>query len=526
MEAALSPSPAELRLEDLRILPGRITIRAVPKRRTARCPCCAAPSTRIHSRYVRHLADLPWHGIPVEVELHSRRFFCVTAGCAQRIFTERLPETAPCYGRRTLRLSAAHRQIAHALGGEAGARLAETLGLSRSADTLLRRLKQPAAEVVEVPLVRYSGVDEWAWKKGKRYGTLLCDLERGCIVDLLPERSAENLAAWLKAHPGVEVISRDRSALFAEGARLGAPRAIQVADRWHLFRKRSDALQKILERQHGLLRRAGREAARSTTPPPAAPLAMPSRAPEKRKQTNRERRLARYLEAVELSRRGVAKTVIARQVGINRRTVTRWLEVGQFPERKERASRQRLLDPYLPFLRQRWKEGVTNASQLFREIRDRGYRGTSYSLLRDPIARWRTEGPSPARTPRCSARQSAWMLALPEEKRTAEQQMYREQMEALWPEVKELERLAREFIRLFQEHDPSSLGAWLDAADKTALRSFARGLLPDLRAVRAAMTLPCSNGPTEGHINRLKTVKRQMYGRAGFTLLRARVLAA
>jgi transposase len=528
MEAALSPSPSELRLEGLRITPNRIIITAAARRRSARCPTCGEASQRVHSRYVRRLADLPWHGIPVEVELVSRKFFCDTGKCSCRIFTERLPETVPCYGRRTLRLSAAHRQIAHALGGEAGARLAGALGLATSADTLLRRLLQPPVEREEIPTPRCLGVDEWAWRKGKTYGTLLCDLERGGVVDLLPERSAESLAAWLKAHPGVEVISRDRSPLFAEGARLGAPNAIQVADRWHLFRNLTDALQKILERQHARLRGAALAAARSTAPKPELSEGTPPKA-EQRKQANRARRLARYQEVVALKRKGLSHSEIARRVGIERRTVLRWLQHGSFPERKEQAPRHRQLDPYLPYLQQRWRDGVRNASLLFREIQSQGYRGTAYSQLRDLVASWRTtEPPPPAPLPRAlaSVRQSAWILILPDEKRTPEQKAYRDELSALWPEMDELERLAREFIRLFQEHDPRSLGAWLEAADKTPLRNFARGLFSDLKAIRAAMTLPWSNGPTEGHINRLKMVKRQMYDRAGFQLLRARVLAA
>jgi transposase len=401
------------------------------------------------------------------------------------------------------------------------------LGLGTSADALLTRLKQPSADRVELPTPRCLGVDEWAWRKGKTYGTLLCDLERGCIVDLLPERSAESLAEWLRAHPGVEVISRDRSPIFAEGARLGAPQALQVADRWHLFRNLTDALQKILARQHAQLRRAVVQAARSTTPAPQPTESRP-RASEQSKHANRARRLACYDEAIELNRCGVSHREIARRIGRSRRTVIRWLQHGSFPERKERAPRQRLLDPFLPYLWQRWSDGVTNASLLFREIQAQGCRGTSYSLLRDLVAGWRTEGPPPAAPSRvlCSVRQSAWMLALPEEQRTPEQRAFLAELAGQWPEVRELERLAREFIRLFQEHDPQSLGAWLEAADRTQLRNFARGLFSDLKAIRVAMTLPWSNGPTEGHINRLKMVKRQMYGRAGFQLLRARVLAA
>lgn len=540
-EAVLTPSSAELHLDHLSVAPGRITVVAHAKRSFACCPACLEPSRRVHSRYLRHLADLPWHGIPVHIELHTRRFLCDTPGCPRRIFTERLSETTCCRARRTSRLLSAHRLIALALGGEAGARLAEELGLVVSADTLLRRLKAGCTDSHEAPAPltpRCLGVDDWAWRKGQRYGTLLCDLERGHIVDLLPVRSAESLAEWLRRHPGIDVISRDRSGIYAEGAATGAPGAVQVADRFHLFKNLTDALQRILERQHGQLRRAMVNASQEAeqealaalqAQPTAEPKEQRPSAAARQKQERRARRLACYTEVVKLKKIGLSHGAIARKVGIERRTVIRCLQHGSFPERRDRPRRQHLLDPYLEYIRQRWEEGVTNASQLFREIRERGYRGTSYSQLRDLVQGWRV-GPYPTKRfgppPLASVRQSAWLLALPEEKRTPDQQRYLDSVAEVWPEVRELERLAREFVRFFREKDASTIGLWIHAAERTPLRSFARGLFSDLRAIRAAIELPWSTGPTEGHINRLKTLKRQMYGRAGFELLRARVLAA
>lgn len=525
-DVALTPSSTELHLEHLSIRSGQITVVAHARRPHARCPCCSVPSRRIHSRYLRHLADLPWQGIPVAIELHTRRFFCDTPACVQRIFTERLPETTASYARRTLRLLSAHRLIGLALGGEAGARLARELGLASSPDTLLRRLKKSSADP-ELPTPRYLGVDDWAWKKGQRYGTLLCDLEQGRVVDLLRERSAESLARWLRAHPGVELISRDRGGTYAEGATLGAPHAVQVADRWHLFKNLTDALQRILERQHGRLRRAALEVSQRVAVQETTPSVPRASAAERRREQNRARRFARYDEAMALKQRGLSHSGIARRVGLSRRTLIRWLQQGSFPERRNCLRTCSLLDPYMEYIEQRWAEGVTNASQLFREIRRMGYRGTSNSLLRDRVQGWRT-APPPRMGPRplASVRQSAWLLVLPEEKRTEQQQHYLDALAEDWPEVRELEHLAREFVHLFREKDASTIGLWMEAAEKTPLRSFARGLFSDLRAIRAAIELPWSNGPTEGHINRLKTLKRQMYGRAGFDLLRARVLAA
>ena len=182
------------------------------------CPECRHASRRIHSRYCRWLNDLPWEGIPVRIELRVRRFFCDTEGCGRRIFTERLPKTVQRYARRTCRLSTALEQIALVLGGSAGSRLAEQLGILASDSSLLRQVRRRAA-AARVQTPRVLGIDDWAWRKGRRYGTILCDLERGKVVDLLPDRSAESTAQWLRDHPGTEIVSRDRASLYAEALR-------------------------------------------------------------------------------------------------------------------------------------------------------------------------------------------------------------------------------------------------------------------------------------------------------------------
>jgi transposase len=216
------------------------------------CPECHQESRRIHSRYRRRLSDLPWEGIPVRIELRVRRFFCNSEDCGQQIFTERLPKTVQRYSRRTCRLSLSLQQITSALGGSAGSRLAKQLGILTSGSTLLRQLRRklikPSAQGPRV-----LGIDDWAWRKGHRYGTILCDLERGKVVDLLPDRSAESTAEWLRAHPGTEIVSRDRASLYAQAATIAAPQAVQVADRWHLLHNLTEAFIGALVPHHRLL---------------------------------------------------------------------------------------------------------------------------------------------------------------------------------------------------------------------------------------------------------------------------------
>jgi transposase len=522
--------PGGLVVEQVLPEPDRVTVVARFRLPTAACPDCRAPSSRVHSRYERRLADLPWQGRPVAVRIRARRFLCAQPACTRRTFAERLPGVAHPSARRSERLADAQRQVALALGGEAGARLSARLAMPTSPDTLLR-LATSAARA-EAPAPRALGADEWAWRKGRRYGTILVDLERSEVIDLLPDRDAASFAAWLRDHPGVEVVARDRADVYAEGARRGAPRAVQVADRWHLLRNLGDAVRTAVGAHHAAVRRARRgvvaERAGRATPETAAPAT----AREARKAARHEPRRARYVEVRRLSDAGATVSAIARACGLDRKTVRKWLREGG-PGTWDRPTGAGILGPYQDQLERRWAEGSRNATKLWAELVGLGFAG-GRSTVRAWATRRRRASPgaldpelAPAEgwKPPSAARVTRLIQADPADVSGPDRAfLYRLLAEA--PALAEVRDLARGFAALVRKEATGTLDRWLAAAAGTPLGGFAEGLGKDLAAVRAALETPWSTGPVEGQISRLKTIKRTMYGRAGFDLLRSRVLHA
>lgn len=491
------------------------------------------------------------------VKLQLSRWRCTYRQCKRQTFTDRVPAIASPYARRTSRAAEIVGLLGHSTGGRPGERLMQRLGMSISDDTILRHLKRNASRVDDEPPARIIGIDDWSWRKSWRYGTIIVDLERRKVMEILEDRSVASVARWLKRHPSIEVVSRDRCGLYAQAAREGAPQASQVADRFHLIQN----LRLAIEEQMSL---SGRATGRALLPDDDIEKDCDDRdlreqAPETpwRNQLRRAHRKSRkeVFETVHaLSKEGLTCSDIARRTGYGRRSIAKWLTFETPPERDRGA-----LQPTSPlyfeaFLTQYWKDGNRRGRHLFHDIRRRGYTG-SFSNLERLLATWhraerpeqikdesdtalarigpadRTYDNAPVSDPQTghliSPVVAAALSIKPRGALTINQVRKVDALKQGSQTFAVLRSFSMRFRGIFHGRTSAKLEEWIDDAidsDLVFLARFARVLRRDIDAVCNAIDLPWSNGQAEGQINRLKTIKRAMYGRAGPELLRARMM--
>jgi transposase len=402
--------------------------------------------------------------VAVELWATVGRFRCRNSSCPRKIFCERLPRIARVYGRQTERASEIVRLIGYVAGGLPGQRLLARLSIATSDDTVLRRVRQkPALELSVLP-IRNLGVDDWAWRKGQDYGTILVNLDLHRVVDLLPDRAAESFSAWLKQHPEIGTISRDRCGLYAEGGALGAPQSQQIADRFHLILNLSATI--LEERSRQLVLPPVEDAVAEAQPDTGGGLSVDGSAPPlprpTQSQLRRQRRLERYQQVVALFNSGQSQVAISHALGIGRKTIRRWLRRGEFPERKPPHRPPPKVSEFADYLQQRWNEGCHNASRLYQEIRAKGYPGKRAMLARF-VAGWRKTGKaaSPKTPPRISPKHAAILVTRPADQMTDEQQRLFDRITTQCPEVINLRQIALRFR------------AALTAEESTQLRSHA-----------------------------------------------------
>lgn len=468
-----------------------LIISVTSQTKKARCPACKTESKRPHSTYIRKPKGLPLGKFSMRFRLRVNRFFCHNPDCDKVTFAEQFPEIVLPYAQRTTLSINLLRAIAFEASAESVSRISKHLNMETSPDTILRILRSTCQPERTVP--RVLGVDDWAIRRGQNYGTILVDLETHKPVDLLQGRSAETLKKWLKANPGVQIISRDRSKEYKAAVDEVLPEAIQIVDRWHLYLNLRKRLEKILAKRPS---QDKRQASKSTS--------------------KRQKRFeyVRYLHA-----KGYSTRTIARVLEMNRGTVIRYIQADHLPDWKTRKPTKSQVDRFDHYLRKRWREGCRDSTQLWGELKELGYEGSRKQLhryLRRYREKWK---PSP--------RHTAWLFMKSPEDLDEEARDFLEELLDQNSALKMIYKLSRDFIEMLSNQEADKFDRWLVDAESCGVKifeNFATGIRFDCDAVKAALQYSWSNGQTEGQVTRLKLIKRQMYGRANFDLLRIRVL--
>jgi transposase len=489
-----------------------ITIRHIGKAST--CPRCGTSSERIHSRYLRRVSDLPMAGRPVRLVVVARRFRCGAVLCDRRVFTERFTDgvLAP-WARRTARLDYVVHHLGLVLGGRPAASFAQRLMLPVSNDTLLRVVRRSRSPFLTPPSV--VGIDDWAWRRNQRYGTIICDLERRKPISLLPDREPATAEAWFSGQSQITVVARDRGGGYALAAARALPNATQIADRWHLMENASraflDAVQKSM--------RQIRTAIGAATINPSLLTAA-----ERIQYEGYLRREAADAAILALAKDGISIKEVVRRTGHSRglvRNVLRGRRSDVF------RSRESSLEPHLQWLDAQWAAGHRNGAELWRRLKMQGFRGSLRVVTEWATRRRQAEkadAQSLQRTP--SARTIARLMTNGRDRLSKSETVTVAAIEDRVPLLVQAREIIAAFHAMIRRKSQADLDAWLERARASLVASFANGITKDKAAVNAAIILPWSNGQTEGQITKLKLVKRQMYGRGKIDLLQARLLGA
>lgn len=512
----------------------------------ATCPQCSQVSQKIHSRYRRTLADLPLSGLAVRLICQVKKFFCPNNECARKIFVERLSETAEAFARRTLRLDRIICALAFYVGGRLGAKVTSRLSIDVSRQTLIRRILKTSSSPTLKPKV--IGIDDFAFRRGHTYGTLLIDLERRKAVDLLPSRETEDVAEWLKQYPHAEVVSRDRSQTYANAVNAVLPHAKQIADRFHLVKNIYEVLEKILHRERKTIREIGDEINRTANRISLGkesllddlgnklfrePLTNKEKKAHAKVSEARKRRIEKYETVKRLRREEMSINGISRRLRMHRETVRHFLRCDEYPEPKPVFRKVSPLYKYQEYMRQRWNEGCGNGRQLYRELLGLGYVGC-YQTVSRFLQIWRQDLPEEDRlrirlktfrTP--TAREIKWWLLGSKPSKDKNNLKFLEILKQEQPEVIRAVGQIREFQQILKTGSENDYADWkkkITEEGSPEMKNFVFRLEKDDQSVKGAITSEWSNGQVEGQVNRLKLIKRQMYGRANFEVLKARVL--
>jgi len=537
--------PEGLEVTVIEMIDEVLIITAVSTQVHPACPLCGTSATRVHSRYTRRLADLPCSGQPVCLRVLMRKCFCDVPSCARKIFVERLTPFAQPRARVTQRLYQMVQLLGLATGGRLGFRVTARLGIQTSRTTILRRIMalptEPVGQVTQI------GIDDFSFRRGRKFGMIVVDLQTHQVLEVLADRTVDTSATWMTSHPELEVVSRDRGGDYAAAARKAAPQATQTADRFHLYKNLTEAVELTLARCRTEIRKGAFDALAEEERQVVEPVRLPTEfvavenwkpAPdacvERARLTRYAHRQDRYDQVSSLRASGLGNAEIARRTGISARTLRDWQNKG-FPHAQRRRKRPSKFDPYACYVLSRWEQGCTNGLQIYREIKEQGYTGSEREVYRFLVPLRRNQriiqkGTVPhAPLQDFSARDAVWLFVrdpadLDEEEQTTLRAICQasETAQATY-------QLVQEFRDMLHTRSGKKLDEWLEkvkASQIHELQRFVTGCERDKAAVVVGLTLPQNNGVVEGKVNKLKLIKRMGYGRAGFALLRQRALHA
>jgi transposase len=525
--------PSDYELEEIGIDGPALVIRAAIHQSAGRCPCCGCLSTSIHGYYRRRLDDLPLSGFTVRIQLKVRRFRCNADHCVRRTFNQEMSALVAPYQRKSARLISSLYHIGQALGGRAGARLANRISMSTSRDTLLRIVRTLfQSEPCRPEII---GVDDWAMRRGHTYGTIIVDLERHQVIDRLPTRSAEELAAWLKQQPQVAIVSRDRSSEYRAAITEALPNASQVVDRWHLIKNLRDVLERSIEEIYATSNRSDAVVSTKEDTQELRTKFIRATTDMRQRKGRRQQRIRRYQMVQACKARGLSIRRIANLLGLARGTVRDFYRADTYPEPKQRMVKPSILDPYLPYLEERVQDGCMRAKQLWRESVAQGYPGTASQVSKWVTWRRRQErnratealAPVPEFDPALlPSRRTLTRILFAHASDLDPQDSLLLNLAKAYPSLAVLSDAVQELRNMIATKETANFDQWLSTCSNSAvaaLQRFAQHLQQDRLAMMAAISSQWSNGQIEGQVNRLKMLKRQMYGRAKLDLLRARV---
>lgn len=505
--------PAEFNVEAVHDAADAIVVVASGRSEQCRCPQCGTVSRRVHSRYPRMLADLPCAGRRLELHLTVRRFICSAGNCRRKIFAERFGnDVIRPMARRTARLDCLVRHLALALGGRPAARFADRLGFPVSNDTLLRTVRRYDRPAPVPPNV--IGIDDWAWRRNHRYGTIICDLERRRPIALLPDREQATAEAWLAQQHQIEIVARDRGGGYAQAIARALPHADQVADRWHLMENASHA---FLDAVRKSMRQVRMAIGTATVNPKLLTAA------ERLQYEGYLRREEANAVIRGFVSEGLSIKEIVRRTGHSRRLVRNVV-------RGQRTDifrvRQTSLEPHLPWLEAQWDAGLRNGAELWRQLRLAGFGGGLRVVTEWATRRRRAEKAESGLGHAPAARTVVRLMTLERNNLTKAQTMTVAAIEERLPDLVEARDVVESLHDMLRRKSSGNLEAWIERAAKSLVASFANGVIRDRAAIQNAITSQWSNGQTEGQITKLKLIKRQMYGRGKLDLLEARIVGA